>query len=372
MTEFHPAAAIFPLLKGAPFDALVADIKANGLLQPITLTGEPATILDGRNRYLACAEAGVPCDFDLYEGDDPVGFVISLNAARRHLDESQRAICAARALMSNLTSNWSDTEKLFNISHGSLVHAKHVLEKGIEELVDKIDIGDVAVSRAAEISELDPVTIKRLVMLDRKTLNTAHDGIKRDHARQRVFARMDAPPDLPTGKWSVFLADPPWEDEFGISGRSVENHYLPMTLEDIKALDIAAMATDDAILFLWALPHMLQQALDVCTAWGFQYRTHMVWLKGKLGLGQWVRNEHELLFIARRGAFPTPEPYQRGRPGADRFWLQPEHGYKPWGVHAQLIETWYPATDASSSYSAAAIRARAGTHGAIRSRRQAE
>ena len=136
----------------------------------------------------------------------------------------------------------------------------------------------------------------------------------------------------------MFLADPPWEDEFGVSGRSVENHYLPMTLEDIKALDIAAMATDDAPV-PWALPHA-QQALDVCTAWGFQYRTHMVWLKGKLGLGQWVRNEHELLFIARRGAFPTPEPYQRV--GSAQSFLAGEHSYKPWEF-AQMIETWYPA-----------------------------
>ena len=47
---------------------------------------------------------------------------------------------------------------------------------------------------------------------------------------------------------------------------------------------------------------------SVIQAWGFQYVSNIVWLKDKFGLGYWVRNEHEVLLICRRGGMPGPLP----------------------------------------------------------------
>jgi ParB-like chromosome segregation protein Spo0J len=88
--EFHPLANVFPLLEGKEFDALVADIKANGLRERITLYEDK--ILDGRDRYRACLEAGIAVKIEDFEGDeaDALAFVISKNIHRRHLTPKLR------------------------------------------------------------------------------------------------------------------------------------------------------------------------------------------------------------------------------------------------------------------------------------------
>src|SRR5262249_19349825 len=92
--EFHPLAHIFPLVEGAEFDELVADIRNLGLNEQIVVFKEK--FLDGRTRYRACLAVGIDPTSTAYTGDDPISYVISLNLRRRHLDESQRAMVAAK------------------------------------------------------------------------------------------------------------------------------------------------------------------------------------------------------------------------------------------------------------------------------------
>lgn len=90
--EFHLIANIFPLMQGAEYEQLKADIKANGLLEPICV--DNGMILDGRNRYRACQELGIEPEYVQYQGVDTLQYVISKNLHRRHLNETQRGVIA--------------------------------------------------------------------------------------------------------------------------------------------------------------------------------------------------------------------------------------------------------------------------------------
>ena len=93
--ELHPLCTLFPRIEGAEFDALVADVKANGLRESIVL--HDGMILDGGNRYRACVQAGVTPKFKEFSGANLVTFVLSANLHRRHLSAGQQAAIVASA-----------------------------------------------------------------------------------------------------------------------------------------------------------------------------------------------------------------------------------------------------------------------------------
>jgi hypothetical protein len=93
--ELHPLCTLFPRITGHEFDALKADILANGLRQPIVL--HQGFILDGGNRYRACMEVGIEPDYIEFAGGNLVSFVLSANMHRRHLTAGQQAAIVASA-----------------------------------------------------------------------------------------------------------------------------------------------------------------------------------------------------------------------------------------------------------------------------------
>ncbi|GAI89017.1 unnamed protein product, partial [marine sediment metagenome] len=112
-------------------------------------------------------------------------------------------------------------------------------------------------------------------------------------------------PDLPLGKYQVIYADPPWAyDNTGLGG-SAESHYPTMSTDELAQLDVSSRAGDDAVLFLWVTSPFLPEGLELCQAWGFEYKTSFVWIKdratyGKLGFYNY--GQHEFLFAATKGS----------------------------------------------------------------------
>jgi N6-adenosine-specific RNA methylase IME4 len=346
---FHPLANLFPLMEGAEFAALVDDIRVNGLHEPIVV--HDGQVLDGRNRYRACEELGIDSAMRVHDGSDPLAFVISANLQRRHLNESQRAMVAARiATMGegrpNKTAEISAVSQtsaaaLLHSSRGSVQNASAVLGKAEPEIVDAVDRGEIAVSTAAKVAELPPET-QREIAAEPKT---AKHAVKRYRRAERVTElaakTIVASEQLGTKLYGVIYADPPWRfepwsRETG-QDRAADNHYPTLTLEAITA--IVPPAAEDCVLFLWATIPMLPEAIEVMRAWGFTYRSAVVWAKDRVGTGYWFRNTAELLMVGVRGDVPAPalgtqyESIIEARAGA--------HSAKPNGF-AEMIEELFP------------------------------
>lgn len=161
--DIHPAAELFPLIEGTDFDALVEDIAAHGLRQPVVLT--PAgQLLDGRNRVQACEKAGVSITTRVEQGD-PWEYVISANVLRRHLTNSQRSMIAAKMAQyikpgrpkhPNIGEFPAPTQRQIaeqlNVGSSQVTAAKQVLAGGSDDLIDAVSAGEVPVHTAFRVA----------------------------------------------------------------------------------------------------------------------------------------------------------------------------------------------------------------------------
>jgi len=143
------------------------------------------------------------------------------------------------------------------------------------------------------------------------------------------------PPEIPTGQYRVIYADPPWQFDNSGYDQSAAAHYPTMSTDNIEALQIPS--ADNAVCFLWATNAMLEDALEVMQAWGFNYKTNFVWIK-ETGptIGFYTTSRHELLLIGTRGEGMLPEV----RPISVLTGEVTEHSRKPEKVY-ELIESMY-------------------------------
>lgn len=176
--QAHPFSRLFPMLDGEAFEALADDIAENGLRNPITLF--EGQILDGRNRHRACEVKGIDARFDNFTGTstEALSYVVSLNLKRRHLNESQRGMVAAklanmqvgnvakqRSLAAQASENKEtnhgvpigtpvvsrkEAQEMMNVSKGTLARARIVLNEGTPEDIEAIEKGEGAVSTIAD------------------------------------------------------------------------------------------------------------------------------------------------------------------------------------------------------------------------------
>lgn len=156
-------------------------------------------------------------------------------------------------------------------------------------------------------------------------------------------------PPLPLGKWRVVYADPPWfytnsqhtdnANEMGeAQTTTLETHYESMKINELCALKIKDIVQENAVLFLWVTSPVLDQVWPVIEAWGFDYKTSIVWNKDAHNVGSYVSVRHEFLLICTRGSctpdinklFPSVITEKRK-----------EHSVKP-ETFRKIIDAMYP------------------------------
>lgn len=152
------------------------------------------------------------------------------------------------------------------------------------------------------------------------------------------------------GRYSTILADPPWRFQ-NRTGKMAPEHgrlrrYSTMEVEEICDLPVADHAEQPSHLYLWVPNALLREGLEVMEAWGFTYKTNLVWYKVRKdggpdgrGVGFYFRNVTELLLFGTRGKLRTLQPGRRQvNIHASR---KREHSRKPSGVY-DIIEACSP------------------------------
>ena len=193
--QVHPVANIFPRMAAAEFAELVADIAEHGQREPVwTHNG---MLIDGRHRWDACEKLGLPCHSREYDGNDALGFVVSLNLRRRHLSESQRSVVAGK--LANLSHGGdrksdqaanlqldpvtqADAAGMLNVSPRSVASAVKVLAEAPQEVIEAVTSGAMSVSLASEVVELPPEDIEAIAAapVDERR-DVAREAVKRAH-----------------------------------------------------------------------------------------------------------------------------------------------------------------------------------------------
>lgn len=151
-------------------------------------------------------------------------------------------------------------------------------------------------------------------------------------------------------KFSTILADPPWQFANRTGKMAPEhkrlNRYQTMGLREICEIPVQLAADTPSHLYLWVPNALLPEGLEVMRAWGFTYKTNLIWHKVRKdgepdgrGVGFYFRNTTEIVLFGIRGAMRTLQP---GRTQVNIIKsMKQEHSRKPDRFY-DLIEACSP------------------------------
>ena len=158
--QYHPAASVFPMMRGEEYQQLLHDIQEHGLREPILLCD--GQILDGRNRFRVCREIGIEPAFRKWDGKggSPLSVVLSLNLHRRHLTSSQRAAIAVEILPMLEAEAKERQGKRTDLT--SVKNLTEVPQRATDQAARMFATNRDYVSAAKKVHEADPALLQKV------------------------------------------------------------------------------------------------------------------------------------------------------------------------------------------------------------------
>lgn len=140
-------------------------------------------------------------------------------------------------------------------------------------------------------------------------------------------------------RYRTIYADPPWQFQNRTGKVAPEhkrlNRYTTMSLDEIKKLPVSEAAAEKSHLYLWVPNALLPEGLEVMDAWGFTYKTNIIWEKVRKdgmpdgrGVGFYFRNVTEILLFGIRGGNNRTLDAGRSQVNLIRS-MKREHSRKP-------------------------------------------
>lgn len=353
---------LIPALSKDERAQLEASVLAEGCRDALVVW--QGILLDGHNRYEICTAHGIPfdtLDIDLPDRDAAITWIINNQLGRRNLTPEQA---------SYLRGQRYNREKRQDGGHGDqksgdqndtpntaakLANEYKVSEPTIKrdgqfaQAVDALgetlgeEVKQEILSRDFNASKKEVQKLAREEPeVQRSTIEIMKaDGVGITEAKRRAkgaqIAKREAV--LPSGKYRVLYADPPWsygntQPDYHPEQR---DHYPVMSLEELCAMPIKDIAMDNAVLFLWVTSPILEESFQLIKAWGFQYKASFVWDKVKHNMGHYNSVRHEFLLICTRGSC---QPDVRKLFDSVVSEERTEHSRKP-ELFYKIIETLY-------------------------------
>lgn len=313
-------------------EELERNILARGCLDP--LKAWQGVLIDGHNRYEICTKHALPykvTELSFNDRDDVIDWIIDNQIGRRNLTQQQTSYYRGvkyerlKKRQGGRSDREFGVEEIATPKTADVIAEQHgvsertvrndaayaraidaIAETAGEEVKQQILTSELNVTKkdvlnlASKPAEKQAAVLEKIVSGEAKSMRDAERLTRKAETAKSAI--------MPSGKYRVIYADPPWKYGDGLTENygGTQYHYPSMSIDELCAMPIKEIAEDNAVLFMWVTSPLLEECFPIIRAWGFKYKSSFVWDKIKHNMGHYNSVRHEFLLVCTRGSC-TPD-----------------------------------------------------------------